>query len=369
MFFEKTYAEMSNNVFYGLVTGAVIIGVVGIYSAVSYINRAPTQSDTTEIKSLPPTDKPLEEPKKIIADSHHASLVSSIATNSMAAIEREKMLKNIKFAVSEDEKSWHYYLSLEDAIEKLQTFTSPNLVFKIGFPSKLVLEHKTKEELSSWLARLGDYIYATRFSLVEDTTDVVRHEEFFRAQAQEITECGMVIFSEDKDVWWVEIRGLENFVDEIKKVAGFIEKAITNPEAMSPCADFSTQDFSSKISLYFLSKKQRDFKALNDKEVSLVDDLVYFSHANSRGCLLESDFSEAENITDSQGETLKAEMNNFIINFNREFLPVIGEQPDSERAQKIAVRGACYAGFVVSEKRWVIKTELSKILEESLFIK
>lgn len=356
---------MSDNVFYGLVAGVVIVGAASFYGIYTYFNSnsVVNQVQTTQITTPTPiTPRPAE---KITGSNSTPSLVQSIAVSSSVVVEKGNLLKKIKFAVPDKDKFWHYYSSLEDAIDKLKTLESGDWVLKIGFPSQLILSSKTKEEFWAWLARVGDYIYARRFSLVRDTTDVVRNKIFYRAQADNISEKGNIIFSEETDFWWIEIRGLEKSVEEIQKVAGFIERAINAPETTNACAEFITQALSSKISMYLLLQKEL---ALKDKEVTLINDLVKFSHTNSLGCPLESDFSQAESITDTQRLKLQEEMNNYLKNFIEEILPKISAQPNAEREQCLAVRGACYQKLVLSEKKWVIQTLLSNILEQSLFI-
>lgn len=361
--FEKTSSEISDNVFIGLVAGVVVVSVVVIVGGIAYLagpsnNKHENKTVITNQEKIPTyvnTSRTAENLER---------LGSQIAANTEEVLERENLLKELRYAAVQDSNKYYEYDSLKKALDKLKLLkenTQSIQTLKIGFPSKLILDYKTKEEYHLWLARLADYIFVSRFLLIEDTTQVVRNKEFKRVGPNKITKRGNIIFSEDKDFWWVEIRGLTSFVDEMQAVANYVEQAIKAPKTMSPCAEFAVQDLSTRISA-FLEKNKRD--ALKKGIPELIDKFVGFCSENSKGFLTQVDFTKAENITDIQCKNLITETLNFTNEFNKKIIPVIHKfSSDTE------CRNTNYKTTIILLKDWVQKTELSEILKQSLFIK
>jgi hypothetical protein len=358
--FEKSSSKISDNILYGLIGGALIIGVVTVYYSVSYFTSSAEQNTEETVENNTPEIRPDQ------TDSvSYARLASEIATNTNYVLLREDMLKNLRYTL-ENSKKYYEYASLARVLEEFKKHEEEaNLSIKIGFPAQLILDFKPKEDFHAWLARLADYIFVRRFLLVPDTTQVVRNKDLKRVGPEKITKRGNILFSEKEDFWWVEIRGLNNFTDEIKTVANYLEQAIRTPQTISACSSFPVEKLKTKIGAFLRENNQVPLKVEVNK---LISEFVAYSSENPQGFLPQVDFSNAENITKLQRETLAVETHNFLSKFNTKIIPVMKELPCDD-AQCKEDRTNNYITAIGLMKKWIQRTELSKILEQSLFIK
>ena len=190
---------------------------------------------------------------------------------------------------------------------------------KIGFPSELISPHKNSAEFRSWLSRLGDYIFIRRILLISNLTEVLLNADFARADANQVSKRGNIIFSEDHNFWYVEIRGLKNYVDEIEIVANLIIQAIHAPKTMINFDGFPVKKLSLCLDNYLT---KNNLESLETKERLLSDRLISISTINKQmkeqgidsnihAFLPLVDFSNAPNINSSEQKNLEAQREKF----------------------------------------------------------
>lgn len=373
--FEKTAYEISDNLFIGLVAGAVVVGVVTICGGYYYLTgsskKEPETKTAVSIQEQTLLQTPTGKPSSI------GLLGSQIAAQTERALEREKLLKELRYGALEDGKNNTEHSTLEEALRDLESRkkikTDGALTLKIKIPIKLIGDDK-KEDFLSWLSRVGDFIFVKRILLLEPD-EVLLNTDFPRVGPTQIRERGNIIFSEEQDFWLVEIRGLRNFVREIQTVAEFIERAIQSPQFIIAFNGFVPTQLSVLMNTY-LKSSQKDM--LEKKEALLCDRVVEVFTLNKQLAELNIksniqaflplvDFSTAPNIRASQRATLEEKTLEFLTAFDREVMPEIKKQPDAKTNSIRNIRDFGPGWLMKHLRTWVIESNLIFILDQSLF--
>lgn len=290
--------------------------------------------------------------------------------------------------------------TLEDAIENLQLrkkFASTSAFsLKIYFPPKMILDHKTREQFRSWLARVGDYIYVLRMlNVVDPDAKVMRNPDLSRILPNEdshstgtpaIAVRGNVKLIENEDEWNIEIRGLRErvadgnrekdvaSVDGINEVAKIILRALGSPEHMIDFPGFPVERMSNFINNRLVGTGQ---KKLDSKETNLTNNFLrlttydkYFRGVikdNLRSFLPLVSFVDTPNILPEQKEKLIVETNKFADHFIEKLLPKISTKPNDSTDCLFDLRVDIYHPLIKSLLTWMVESDVKTIIKQSLF--
>lgn len=365
---------MSDKMFYLLMAGVATTVGIGIYFM--------WNSDTVtpeEIQKKPEIE--IKIPTTIDPSATKARIISAEPPQLLSWPEQESTLidqeiKKVPLAVQEIPSCTFIVLSvgkeftfdhLEDALEILRQKDPATL--KIVF-EKSKLSSVDEKKFRQWLARVGDYIFARRLVLIKNTGEVIRNAIFARAKAAEIEQRGNILLSGDGEKWEITIRGLGNYIDEIRVVAqDIILKALSSPQSIKRPPPFEGTTISKRLNDYTLTEDQGKMADALIRKITWDASFQQFAiKSNLLAFLPLYDFRHVPNISEIQ----KSQLENLYGKYYQEFYEEIivnniGESKVSPENLDI-ILGKTSSWLEESLVEWVSQADISTIIKNSLFI-
>ena len=297
--------------------------------------------------------------------------------------EEQNLLSRVSYITLSDARSEREYDKLKDAILDLhhrkKQDSEPDLTLKIKFPSEIITKYKSENKFRIWLALLGDYIFLKRILYLVDVGDALRSTDYMRICAEQVCERGNLLFSKQESFWLIEIRGLNKFNNNIKKinsVANILLRALQDPTKITNYVSKEPKDFSTQINEY-LDEHNRE-KLTEQKDIELCDRFIWTSiytgsfkelqlGLNKLAFLPLADFTELPNLENPQREILLTERESFLNDFSQKIVPLFAGLPNSERESVCQLRTQYYSWLAKRIISWATTTSLTTILKNSLF--
>lgn len=363
----------------------MVVIVVSISSAVViFINFKTHKKESGGDKIEIVIDKNINENLKDVFGDDTKVLIDEDNGN-----DEETIAPKITFLPIDDSGSKITYGCLDDALEAINKLKSDKISLKITFNGKAINEAIGKDKFRSWLARVGDYIFARRMEIVEDLEQVIKNAELARTNSDDVDRYGCALFSENADDWSVEIRGLSGQVEEVRKVAGMIIKAATESSKINYFEGFITNNIGDYVDEYINidngeKDKNNQRKPLNKAQRQIINGLLHemvydrkFEElkikSNRFAFLALTDFAAAPNIRDNQKVVFDEAGWEFFDGFDEKVLTLLkedlAEQKDLKELQKrteevLKITKVEIYGLL---RTWVKSASVATILEGALF--
>lgn len=356
------------------VAGFVVVGVGVCIGAYLWLRPE------VETQENPP-NKPIEKP--ILKSEQNAQVIPKptkriiLPTSQEQTQERPNPPEEI--IIPQEQKLKFSFMAVKNGEELLERNDIDNVIndlkllkekctvssytIKITCPKTIIPEKK----LRSFLSRETLYIFTRRVMMADDLFDVLRDPQFAPTPFDQVHLRGNTLLCAKDGRWQIEIRGLNNNIEEMEIVAKDIIYALENPTKIIDFAGFNGVHPQGKIS------------GLNQTQEKLVSRVLWYMTCdgskykafqqsdNWTAFLPFVDFSEAPNIQPAQAKLLKKKNKQYIEDLRTNVISSINSDAKVDLATINLIfdntEEWLYSGF----SAWVNDVDLATLIRQTFF--